>query len=471
MPAGRKPHYRALTRIALFVVAVLSSTAGTNAQDESPIAQIESAIQQIVERTSPSVVAIVRGRTSENESSEFTAYEYGTGVAIDEQGFVLTNFHLIGDPAEDEFGVWHDRRFYPAKVLAADPWTDLAVLQVDGAKFASIEIETVELNSNAPNVRPGQVVVTLGNPYQIARTGQVASAWGTTNGASRLLITQDGGTVFKYGGLIQTDARLRLSSSGGPLLNLDGKMVGIVTSIKAFEGFEAQSSCAIAMTKDIRRVIDELKSGHEPEFGFLGIDPEPNAVAIADENTIGVKINQVLPKTPAQSAGLLAGDIVTRMDGVSLTSVEDFLFRLGTSAAGSTITVSVQRMDPILRRTREFQRQCVLTKRFVAHQRAAYSTAEKFKWRGMQVDYFSAVRDRSELLVGPPQPCVRVTSVDKDSAAWMAGVRASDLVAELNSQPTADPATFENIAMNATGDAALRIVDRGEVIIAGSAAH
>ena len=456
-----------LLTCCVFVIASRSSFA-----QDAQVAAIEASVASAISAAEDSVVAIVRGRQNneaETASTSFVPHEYGTGVVVDRSGLILTNYHLLGAVEHSVFGVWHKRRFYPAKIVAADPWTDLAILQADDADLPAIKVQSVTLSESpgAPaRLKRGQFVVALGNPYSIAQSGNVASAWGTIQNVSSNLAASknDPSTVYKLGGLIQTDSRIRLGTSGGPLLNLQGEMIALVTSTKALDGYDSQAACAIAMTSEMLRVIEDLKSGREPAFGFLGIDPDPDAVDV-DDHATGVRIKRVLLHTPAAVAGLLAGDIVTHFNGNSLKGVEDLLFRIAIANTEDRIRLTFIRTDPILRRRRSVDRDIVLSKRFVATTRPVIATTGQFRWRGMRVDYYTAARHRSDLLDEAPSESVRVTAVERGSAAWEAGLRVDQLVTAVNGGSVATPAAFEAAVVDAQDAVELELAMQGMVVV------
>ena len=231
-----------------------------------------------------SVVAVVRRRKSSEsvtaDAKRFVPHEYGTGVAIGPDGLILTNYHLLGDVENSAYRVWHEGNFYRATVVAADPWTDLAILKASNASIPPITIRVVTMSDDVekPNrLKIGQSAFTLGNPYKIARNSNASATTCNIEQLSQSLNSppDHSTTMYQYGGLLQIGTTNRQGSSGGPLLDHPGHMIGLVTSAKALEGYHANAHYAIPMTTEITRVIKFLTTGREVEFGFLGIDPDP----------------------------------------------------------------------------------------------------------------------------------------------------------------------------------------------------
>ena len=203
----------------------------------------------------------------------FIPNEYGAGVVIDRRGLILTGYQLLGDDS-DYYVTAADRKVYPATVKAADPRSDLAVLSIEAADLTPIALGT------ADDLKKGQIVVNLGNPYAIARDGQASAAWGIVSNLHRKAPATPSEsdptgrpTLHHFGTLIQTDARLNLGTSGGPLLDLRGNMVGLCVAFAAAPGYEAPGGYAIAVDATFRRAVETLKQGREVEYGFLGIQP------------------------------------------------------------------------------------------------------------------------------------------------------------------------------------------------------
>ena len=148
------------------------------------------------------------------------------------------------------------------------------MLAIDAADLPPIAF------GNADELKKGQIVISLGNPYAIARDGQPSAAWGIVANLQRKAPATPSEadptgrpTLHHYGTLIQTDAKLNLGTSGGPLLNLKGEMVGLSVALAAAAGYEAAGGYAIPVDATFRRAVETLKRGREVEYGFLGIQP------------------------------------------------------------------------------------------------------------------------------------------------------------------------------------------------------
>ncbi|MFC1759515.1 S1C family serine protease [Planctomycetota bacterium] len=480
-----------LVRLLWCCTAVLIASEGFAQQDAS--SPRDASMASAVSESRDSVVTIVRsGRKLDDvafdgasfdgasfdgasfdgasfDATSFASHEYGTGVVIGSSGLVLTNYHLLGDVENSSFGIWHRRRLYVAKVIAADPWTDLAILKANNAEFSPITIRVVTTKQDDTESSPlaiGQPVFAFANPYEKAQTGNAMLARGTIQDLAHSLVGPQGNsnTLYKFGGLLQIDVPSHSESSGSPLLDIEGRMIGLVTSAKALEGYDSSAHYAIPLTKEIYRVIETLMTGREVAFGFLGIDPDPNEVELTDQKT-GVRVKRVLRRTPAAKGRILAGDIITHVDGAELKDVDDLLFRVGIAQTEDRVQLRVVRTDPILRKTRIWQRGVRLAKRFVAKSRPVIVTTGQFHWRGLQVDYYSAAKTRSDLTEPAPENCVRITGVDRDSATWEAGLRVDHLVTAVGGISVGNPSAFEAAILDAKGAVEFDVAGLGTVFV------
>ena len=243
----------------------------TLAQEPTPLATataMQRLVVEAIERAEKSVVAIARVRREASPpliadeigipaipglgapdptDRAFVPSEFGSGVVIDAKGLILTNAHVIGDHRSADYFVWVHRKPYAAKLKAADPWLDLAILQVEAVNLKPITL------GDAGGLKKGQFVIALGNPYAIARDGQPSAAWGIVSNLERqspaprvaTRATEGRETLHHWGTLIQTDARLELGSSGGALVNLQGEMIGLTTSLAALYGYERPGGFAV----------------------------------------------------------------------------------------------------------------------------------------------------------------------------------------------------------------------------------
>jgi serine protease Do len=410
---------------------------------------------------------------------DFVPNEFATGVVIDRQGHILTNYHVLGDPEENDYYVWVQRRPFratrvevPQEVRAGDPWTDLAVLKVSAENLEPIAL------GDASKLRKGMIVVSLGNPYGIARDGEASASWGIISNLRRTAPGKDQSNRFgadvqslhQFGTLIQTDARLHLGTSGGALVNLKGEMIGLTTSLAAMTGYEQPAGFAIPVDDAFRKTINTLKQGRVPSYGFLGVQPEHLSVAERQAGKFGAQVSYVVPGTPADQAGLREEDVITHINGEKVYDKNTLFRELSRLPAESKIKLTLNR------RRRTTTANVVLSKRYVETAQKAFAQVKDPEWRGLRVEYPSALPPQWNTvgaLAVDPDGCVAVLAVERDSPAWKAGLRRGQYISHVGLQRVATPKEFyaavadENREVRlhmtaARGDDAVRTVPAGD---------
>jgi serine protease Do len=390
----------------------------------------------------------------------FVPHEFGAGVVIDAKGLIVTNYHVLGDLQASEYYVWLSRKPYPAKVKAADPWLDLAVLQIDAANLQPMPL------GNARELKKGQFVIALGNPYAIARDGQPSASWGLVSNLSRQApsprdgtrATERGETLHHWGTLIQTDARLELGSSGGALVNLKGEMVGLTTSLAALAGYEKSGGFAYPVDEDFRKALDTLKTGRLPEYGFLGVAPRALAENDRRAGRQGAIVEDVVPATPAFAAKLKIGDVITGIDQTPVIDNVDLIRQLSGKPADTQVVLTVERGGTATRPGRRSEVKVVLSKKRQEGSRPAFAETPPPSWRGMRVEYATAAplfSDRSRDL--DPAGSVAVIEVERDSPAWNAGLRPGDFLSHVGKSRVATPREFYELVSKESSDVKLKL--------------
>ena len=259
---------------------------------------------------------------------EFKQPSLGSGVIIDKQGLVLTNFHVV--KGADEITVrLSSKKEYRGRVVGNDPKTDLAVV-----RFQPDSELTVARLGNSDTLKVGEWAIAIGNPFGLDQTVTV----GVISATGRADVG-----IATYENFIQTDASINPGNSGGPLLNLKGEVVGINTAIVA-AGQGIGFAIPINMVK---RVANQLIAKGKVVRGWLGVAVQPITPELAQslgaKGTAGAVIASTYPKSPAADAGLQQGDLIVSFDR---TPVEDYhhLQRLvAESEVGKTVTLGVLR--------------------------------------------------------------------------------------------------------------------------------
>ena len=468
-------HLRFLRWILIGAAAITCVPASLPAQEPSGLAAaaaLESVLVEAIAKAEKSVVAVARFRpgtaiSEERISPDVVPDDFGSGVVIDAKGLILTRYHVLGKIDEkidnqNTYYVWLQRKPYRAKVKAADPWLDLAVLAIDASDLVPLPLGDAEV------LKKGQIVIALGNPYATARDGQPTASYGIVANllrpAPRPRDATDPAegreTLHHYGNLIQTDCKLELGCSGGALVNLKGEMVGLTTSLAALSGYEKAGGFATPVDDAFQRAIESLKAGRMPEYGFLGVEP---AILTAEERRNGrhgARISGVAPGTPAASAriqGGVNGDVITHVNGETVADEIDLMRLLGSRAPGDVVTLILQRGGNEVRPGRTVSTKVKLSKKRIAASRPGYAEVVDPPWRGMKVDYATAAPAFREVMHSLDMDgSVAVIDVVRDSVAWKAGMRPGEFVSHVGEIRVTTPAEFY-AAANIAGPVVLKL--------------
>lgn len=270
----------------------------------------------------------------------------GSGVIISPQGYVLTNNHVVQDADEIEARL-NDGRSVNLRVVGTDPDTDLAVLQIQDTIPA---LQSIVIGGSA-NLRVGDVVLAIGNPYGVGQTVTLGIVSAT--GRSRLGINT-------YEDFIQTDAAINPGNSGGALVNAYGELVGINTAIFTRSG--GSQGIGFAIPVDLARdVMTQILEQGEVIRGWLGIEVQDispqRAESLGLNSPRGVLIGSVLRGSPAAKAGIQPGDVITEMDGDPVNDAQDALNFIARRQPGETLFVKgVRSGKPFLAHAKVGQR-------------------------------------------------------------------------------------------------------------------
>jgi serine protease Do len=446
-----------ITTVCLMVICL---TCFLQVELSSAIAQDDSALQTMqameqlmvnsIERCEKSVVAIARvrkGSIGDPTDPNFVPNEFGTGVVIDKAGLILTNYHVLGEIEKNDYYVWVQHRpFFVTRIMkstvvqAADPWTDLAVLEIEADDLEPIQF------GDAKKLRKGQIVISLGNPYAIARDGEPSASWGIISNLNRkasaitssLQTDKRSETIHEFGTLIQTDAKLNLGTSGGALINLQGEMIGLTSSLAALRQYESAAGFAIPVDDVFKRVVDALKKGEQPEFGFLGVAPSNLSEAARRNGSLGVRIERVVDGSPAAYTDLKIGDLITHVNDAPIHDTDELMRELSSQFVGASIQLSIVRTS-----SKPLKVAVQLGKKRIDSNRPSFAKNAPTAWRGMLVDYPTAIKDFYEFGYRvDPKGCVVVVEVELDSPAWQAGVRPQMFINRIDGHPITNPRAF-----------------------------
>lgn len=263
----------------------------------------------------------------------------GSGVLISKDGYIATNYHVIEDADELEVTLF-DNRTLKAKVIGADPNTDLALIKIEGRNFPNLDF------GSSDNVEVGEWVLAVGNPMDLTST--VTAGIVSAKGRNINLLEGDRGTDrgLTIESFIQTDAAVNRGNSGGALVNIYGELIGINTAIASRTGSYAGYSFAIPSTL-VKKVMGDLLEYGEVKRGFLGVRIQPITPQLVDQYDLeilkGAFITSVNRNSGAYDAGLKAGDVITKVEGVNVSSTSELQEIVSRYRPGDDLEVQVFR--------------------------------------------------------------------------------------------------------------------------------
>jgi S1-C subfamily serine protease len=284
----------------------------------------------------------------------------GSGFVINADGEVITNAHVVTDgeasggdrirPAREVFVQFADRNQVPAEVIGFDPFADVALLQVE---TDGLDLEPIELGS-AENVEVGDAVAAIGSPFGQEQSLSVGVVSATDRSVQSL-------TRFTIDGAIQTDASINPGNSGGPLLDAEGRVIGISQQIRTGSG--GNEGVGFAVPIDLaERSVEQLRADGEPSYAFLGVTTQSLYPQLAEllgvDAEIGALIIEVTPDSPADEAGLrggedeirfqgieieIGGDVIVAINGEELVGESDLPRKVALLEPGETVTLEIIR--------------------------------------------------------------------------------------------------------------------------------
>ncbi|MCZ6453095.1 MAG: Do family serine endopeptidase [Alphaproteobacteria bacterium] len=350
----------------------------------------------------------------------------GSGVIVQSDGLIVTNFHVISGADEIKV-VLADRREFTATVLREDERSDLAVLKIE----TSDELPYIEIG-NSDELEVGDLVIAIGNPFGVGQT--VTS--GIVSGLAR---TNVGISDFNF--FIQTDAAINPGNSGGALLRMDGKLAGVNTAIFSRSGGSQGIGFAVPANM-VRTVIAGAGVAGRLQRPWLGANTQDVTAEIAEAiglvRPIGALVAELHPDGPARRSGLRVGDIITEIDGQRVDDMESLEFRIATGVIGDTADLSVMRADGDIRIRLPLEAPPEIPPRDEALLRGAQPIAG-----ATVVNLSPAVaeeRGLSRLATG-----VVIVDVARGSPAARLGFRPDDIVLEVNDTEIESVATLLSV--------------------------
>jgi len=388
---------------------------------------------------------------------EFKQRGLGSGVIISDEGYILTNEHVV-DNADKLTVKLSDGREFQAQIKGADPRSDLAIIKIDAKNLPVADL------GNSDEVKIGQWVLAIGNPFGFAlENPEPTVTMGVVSALHRSLGRSVSGER-DYSDLIQTDAAINPGNSGGPLVNLSGQIIGINVAIFSTSGGYQGVGFAIPVNT-AKQIVSRLIEGKKILYGWLGVNIQNLDESLAKyfklDNTDGVLVAKVLPDGPAEKAGMKEGDIIVKFNGENIKNTTELMRIVAHADVGKAASVVVIRNNNYLtlkvsigERPDETQQET---------QEENQPGEQQGVWRGMRVQAIDANIARRYRI--SETKGVIVVGFESGSAASEAGIISGDVILSINREPVNDINDYNKLIKKfAKGDALVR-TSRGYFII------
>ena len=387
-----------------------------------------------------------RPRNRQRDNEVPTQEGTGTGFIIDKSGFILTNNHVVEGADDIRVSLFGGARAedYAAKVIGRDALTDTALIELT-EKPAS-PLQEARFGDSA-QMQPGDWVVAIGNPFRLGHTVTV----GVISALGRPL----GGVPGREQPMLQTDAAINPGNSGGPLMNVRGEVVGINTAIYTDPQRAANIGIGFATPiNPIRDLLPQLRNGKVTR-GVIGVEvaSEPITKDVAESLGLprsgGAMLSTIKPGKPADKAGLQAGDVIVEFNGRPVTGSDALVEMVVNTKPGTSVPITIYRkkekktMNIVVE---ELDLDDEQGRQAARRERADEPTATGF---GMEVDAITPEIAR-QLELPRNRGGAIVVNVDRNSPAFNAGIRANDVILEVNQQEVANVSQVQRLLQSAT---------------------
>jgi len=371
----------------------------------------------------------------------------GSGVIVTEDGVILTNSHVVKEADEITVNL-SDKRSFKAKVIGADPESDIAVIKIDAKGLPIAEL------GDSTKLRVGEIVLAVGNPFGLNRTvtSGIVSATGRANVG-----------IIDYEDFIQTDAAINPGNSGGPLVNINGQVIGINTAIASRSGGYQGIGFAIP-SSSAKLIMDELVKNGKVRRGLLGVNiqnvDESLAKSFGAKEAEGALVSQVVPDSAAEKAGIKPGDIILKINGERISDAAHLKNLVGKEKPGATVKLTIFRdkktMDLSVTIGERTQKALAAS--------GAPTPADTSNELGIEIESLPpAAAEKLGLKEGQG---LRVKDLEADGPGARVGLRAGDVILEVDDKTVTDAGNFNKAVAEAKKNKLIRLkVHRGSATI------
>ncbi|HYL81129.1 MAG TPA: trypsin-like peptidase domain-containing protein [Candidatus Acidoferrum sp.] len=421
---------------------------GSSVRVDPELGRMNQALVRLTSSLRPSVVQIGVNVTPDSDKelppdhpplSPGDRPKVGSGVILSADGYILTNQHVIEQASDIEVQLMDDRKF-PAKIVGRDVRTDLALLKIEATGLPPLAL------GDSDKLEVGELVLAIGSPFGLEYSVSlgIVSRKGRAPGSS--------GAFDEY---IQTDASVNPGNSGGPLLNMRGEVIGINTAVIPNRRVAFAIPVNLAKT-----LLPDLQAKGRVAWGFLGVSIQDLnrelAAALGVQDTKGALVNNVLSGQPADTAGLKRGDVILQFDGKPVPNVRALQRAVSFTPVGKQVELQVMRqgkLEAIRAKVGE-----------AATAERQASVAPPRRDMGMTLEELDAEKAKKFKLREDEDGLV-VTDVTRGGPAAGAGIRAGDIVREVNRRPVQSLDGYRGALRRGDGEVDLFLLKRGEAFV------
>jgi len=383
----------------------------------------------------------------DNRPKRWREQSLGSGVIVSNDGYIVTNNHVI-EQAEDIKVTLFDKRSFKAKVVGADPKTDIAIIKIDAKEIPIVPF------GDSDKLQVGEFVLAIGNPFGLNNT--------VTMGIISAVGRADVG-VAEYEDFIQTDAAINPGNSGGPLVNIQGEIIGINTAIFSRTGGYQGIGFAVPSNMVVR-IMDQLIKEGKVVRGWLGVTIQELTPELAQKFGLkaleGALVSDVAKGSPAHKAGIIRGDVILEFNGKKVRDVSSLRNIVAQAKIGSQVEIRILRKD---------KEMVVKAAIMELPSEAAEAVPGSFEGSDAVGNILSsiAVTDLTPVIarqlgVDKDEKGVVIVKVDPGSSAEEAGLRKGDIIQEIDRQNIRNQSDFNKVISNIKpNDAVLLFVNRG----------
>jgi serine protease Do len=409
--------------LAVLVAFGITSSLHVNAASErvADLRGLNESFVEISEDASKAVVFVqaeakverqaLRGKPQQTpqSESEIRPIGQGTGFIISEDGYIVTNHHVVGNADRVRVKLTNGTE-YLAEVVGSDEATEIALIKIDENNLPTVPL------GDSDELQVGEWALAIGNPFGLSHS--VTAGIISAKGRGEVGITD-------YADFIQTDAAINPGNSGGPLLNIDGEVIGLNTAMYSRSGGSMGIGFAVPINM-VRHVTDQLRTDGKITRGFLGISIQNVTPELADWFEIdggnGILVAEVQEDSPAQEGGLLRDDIIVELDGRAIDEIGSFRSRIATTEPGEKVDLK------IVRDGKELDKRLAVGS--LNPENASLLGTTPGGRLGLELEELTP--DIADQLGYNFEEGIVIKAVENDSAAQRAGVRPGMIVLEVN---------------------------------------